>query len=145
MFSGVLSHNVDCVHPSNSSQGCGHRGNAGEAPSASDKPPVSVLAWKELRIGLEHEWDRGDISGKDVLPAALCPKVFNSHEEHRATYGPEIDGLLTAPLLTPLEETQEMGAAFKKGAAATMKYRSMGKHRLAKGASGSGLFLADKR
>ena len=100
------------------------------------------MAWKELRIGLEHEWDQGDISGKDVLPAALCPKLFNSHEEHRATYGPEIDGLLTAPLLTPLEEKQEMRAAFKKGPAATMKYRPMGKHRLAKGASGSGLFLA---
>ena len=73
------------------------------------------MAWKELRIGLEHEWDQGDISGKDVLPAALCPKVFKSHKQHRATYGPEIDRLLTTPLLTPLREEEEMGAVFKKG------------------------------
>lgn len=66
------------------------------------------------------------ISSKDVLSAALYPKVFDEYMTHVLRYSDLVEKLPTRAFLAPLEEDEEVEVEVSKGVAAVIKYKATG-------------------
>lgn len=66
------------------------------------------------------------ISKKDVLSAALYPKVFDEYMTHVLRFSDLVEKLPTRAFLAPLEEDEEIEVEVAKGVGATIKYKAVG-------------------
>jgi len=87
---------------------------------------LDPLDLQRLKIILEGKWGKGEVSDRDVLSAAIYPKVFDEYRAFLTKYGREIERLPTRPFLAPLEEDEEIEVELRRGVVATMKYRAIG-------------------
>lgn len=67
-----------------------------------------------------------NIDSKDVLSAALYPKVFETFMNTRFQYGESLERLPTKSFLAPLEEDEEIEVHMSKGSSVYIKYKAMG-------------------
>ncbi|KAG2437519.1 hypothetical protein HYH02_011162 [Chlamydomonas schloesseri] len=79
-----------------------------------------------LEYRLKEKYGAGAISHRDVLSAALYPKVFDEYMTHVLKYSDLIEKLPTRAFLTPLEEDEEVEFEIAKGVAANIKYKAVG-------------------
>lgn len=91
--------------------------------------PGATLAPMDL-TGLEYrlkeKYGVANITYRDVLSAALYPKVFDEYMAHVMKYSDLIEKLPTRAFLTPLEEDEEVEFEIAKGVAANIKYKAVG-------------------
>ncbi|PNH09743.1 Pyruvate carboxylase 1, partial [Tetrabaena socialis] len=97
-------------------------------PVIEGRPGASLapmdLAGLEYR--LKEKYGSGTIANRDVLSAALYPKVFDEYMNHVIRYSDLIEKLPTRAFLTPLEEDDEVEFEIGKGVAANIKYKAVG-------------------
>ncbi|GLC41025.1 hypothetical protein PLESTB_000951200 [Pleodorina starrii] len=92
------------------------------------RPGASLAAMDltGLEYRLKEKYGAGAIANRDVLSAALYPKVFDEYMTHMLQYSDLIEKLPTRAFLTPLEEDEEVEFEIAKGVAANIKYKAVG-------------------
>eukprot|EP01025_Chloroclados_australasicus_P027830 TRINITY_DN2754_c0_g1_i6.p1 TRINITY_DN2754_c0_g1~~TRINITY_DN2754_c0_g1_i6.p1 ORF type:complete len:1182 (+),score=199.76 TRINITY_DN2754_c0_g1_i6:462-4007(+) len=91
-------------------------------PGASMKP----LNLFELEGRLKERYSGTKITQKDVLSAALYPKVFEGYRDFCLRYGDQVSKLPTRAFLVPLEEDEELEVDLDKGYSVVLKYKAKG-------------------
>jgi len=79
-----------------------------------------------MEFRLKEKFGAAAISKRDVLSAAMYPKVFDEYMEFTGKYSDLIEKLPTRAFLAPLEEDEEVELEIAKGVAATIKYKAVG-------------------
>eukprot|EP01026_Neomeris_dumetosa_P053259 TRINITY_DN4753_c0_g1_i2.p1 TRINITY_DN4753_c0_g1~~TRINITY_DN4753_c0_g1_i2.p1 ORF type:complete len:477 (-),score=92.02 TRINITY_DN4753_c0_g1_i2:366-1583(-) len=91
-------------------------------PGAVMKP----LNLFELEARLKERYSATKISSRDVLSAALYPKVFEGYRDFCLRYGELLPLLPTRAFLVPLEEDEELEVDLEKGYTVVLKYKAKG-------------------
>ncbi|KAG2483618.1 hypothetical protein HYH03_017498 [Edaphochlamys debaryana] len=79
-----------------------------------------------LEYRLKEKYGAQAIAPRDVLSAALYPKVFDEYMTHVLKYSDLIEKLPTRAFLTPMEEDEEVEFEIAKGVGANIKYKAVG-------------------
>lgn len=97
-----------------------------DAPTIEGRPGESMppLDFEALKTSLTEKHGPC-ITDKDVLSAALYPKVFDDFAEHKYTFGP-VDKLDTKTFLTGPEIAQELDVEIEKGKTLHIKTLAQG-------------------
>lgn len=74
-------------------------------------PPMEL---DNLEARLVERYGRSNITNKDVLSAALYPKVFEEYQSFVLRYSDLIEKLPTRAFLTPLKEDEEVEIELSK-------------------------------
>ncbi|GMH36667.1 hypothetical protein BSKO_04540 [Bryopsis sp. KO-2023] len=86
-------------------------------------PPMDLY---KLQLQLENKWDANNIDAKNVMSAALYPKVYEDYMKWRQNFGAGVALLPTRAFLAPLKEDEELELELAKGVVATIKYKATG-------------------
>ena len=74
-------------------------------------PPMEL---DNLQARLEERYGRANITARDVLSAALYPKVFEEYQAQLLRYSDLIEKLPTRAFLVPLKEDEEVEIKLSK-------------------------------
>lgn len=91
-------------------------------PGAS-LPPVSL---DQLRTQLREKHEGGAATHRDVLSAAMYPKVYDEYRGFVANYSRFVERLPTRAFLAPLDVDEEIDVVLAKGNVVTIKYKAKG-------------------
>ncbi|MEW5296933.1 MAG: hypothetical protein WDW36_000179 [Sanguina aurantia] len=79
-----------------------------------------------MEYRLKEKYGSTAIRSRDVLSAAMYPKVFDEYMTFTQTYSDLIEKLPTRAFLTPAEEDEEIEFEIAKGVSANIKFKAMG-------------------
>jgi len=79
-----------------------------------------------LEYRLKEKWGAANISRKDVLSAAMYPKVFDEYISFALKYSNLVERLPTRAFLAPLDEDEEIEVEIAKGVSASIRFKAMG-------------------
>mmetsp|Transcript_38533 Transcript_38533/g.108941 ORF Transcript_38533/g.108941 Transcript_38533/m.108941 type:complete len:1254 (+) Transcript_38533:126-3887(+) len=93
-------------------------------PGASIKPGNLI----DLKTGLQEKWGRtgNDISERDVLSAAMYPKVFDEYRSHVAEYSELTSKLSSTAFFHEMEEDDEVEVELFPGNSVVIKFKAIG-------------------
>lgn len=85
-------------------------------PTVEGRPGASMppMELDNLEARLVERYGRSSISNKDVLSAALYPKVFEEYQSFVLRYSDLIEKLPTRAFLAPLKEDEEVEIELSK-------------------------------
>lgn len=91
-------------------------------PGAS-LPPVNMA---DLHTALKEKFEGSNISHRDLLSAAMYPKVFDDYKAFTADYSTFIEHLPTRAFLAPLDIDEDIDVELSKGNVVNIKYKAKG-------------------
>jgi len=97
--------------------------SAVEGRPGASLPPLNLA---ELEGRLVEKYGKNQIDKRDVLSAALYPKVFDEYRSHIDKFGTGIPDLPTTAFWNPLEEDEEVVMDYAGGLTAHIKYKAKG-------------------
>ena len=86
---------------------------------------LSPLNLYELEGRLKAQFGPA-ITSRDVLSAALYPKVFEEYQARVIKYGEQLERLPTRTFLAPMSEDEEIEVKLARGSSLYVKYKAMG-------------------
>lgn len=97
-------------------------------PTVEGRPGASMppMELDNLEARLVERYGRSSITNKDVLSAALYPKVFEEYQSFVLRYSDLIEKLPTRAFLTPLKEDEEVEIELSKGVSTHIKLKAAG-------------------
>eukprot|EP00878_Enallax_costatus_P025480 GHUV01027260.1.p1 GENE.GHUV01027260.1~~GHUV01027260.1.p1 ORF type:complete len:380 (+),score=161.84 GHUV01027260.1:249-1388(+) len=97
-------------------------------PTIEGRPGASMppMELDNLEARLVDRYGRQNITQRDVLSAALYPKVFEEYQAHVLRYSDLIEKLPTRAFLVPLKEDEEVEIELSKGVSTHIKLKAAG-------------------
>lgn len=86
-------------------------------------PPVSL---EELKTRLREKHEGAKLSLRDVLSAAMYPKVYDEYRTFVTNYSTFVERLPTRAFLAPLDVDEEIDVVLTKGNTVSIKYKAKG-------------------
>ncbi|WIA32059.1 hypothetical protein OEZ86_002911 [Tetradesmus obliquus] len=97
-------------------------------PTIEGRPGASMppMELDNLEARLVERYGKANVSPRDVLSAALYPKVFEEYQAHVLRYSDLIEKLPTRAFLVPLREDEEVEIELSKGVSTHIKLKAAG-------------------
>ena len=94
------------------------------APTVDGRPGASLPPADLVGLEAELRERHGPVSVRDVLSAALYPKVFDEFKAWQLRYSPFTEALPTRAFLAPLDEDEEVEVELARGNTVSIKYKA---------------------
>lgn len=99
-----------------------------DKPVVAGRPGASLpsVSLDDLRTALREKHEGCKISFRDVLSAAMYPKVFDEYRSFITNFSSYVERLPTRAFLAPLDVDEEIDVVLAKGNTVSIKYKAKG-------------------
>ena len=104
-------------------------------PIVSGRPGASIppVSLEDLTLRLREKHEGAKLSFRDVLSAAMYPKVFDEYRTFITNYSHFVERLPTRAFLAPLDADEEIDVVLSRGNVVTIRYLAKGEIQPANG------------
>jgi pyruvate carboxylase len=99
-----------------------------DKPVVNGRPGASLdpINMNDLHTALKEKFEGSKISHRDLLSAAMYPKVFDEYMNFKGLYSSHVSQLPTRAFLAPLDVDEDVDVELSKGNVVNIKYKAKG-------------------
>eukprot|EP00889_Picochlorum_renovo_P005686 jgi/Picre1/32716/NNA_008061.t1 len=99
-----------------------------DRPTINGRPGASLdpVNMADLHTALKEKFEGSKISHRDLLSAAMYPKVFDDYMHFKSLYSRHLEHLPTRAFLAPLDVDEDIDVELSKGNVVNIKYKAKG-------------------